>query len=166
MTRRVEVHAAAGIDSQPTFTFTLDMRYVGQAFEVQVPIDPDALERLGADDLAGLFAKVHILGYGFGGTVYGACEIMSFRVGALAPPSELPALREAGSSSTGTACEIFDQDEWHDGRLARFARIDIAGGLSGPALVEGANSTIFIPRSWNATMDSHYNFVIETMDES
>ncbi|MHA1108110.1 MAG: hydantoinase/oxoprolinase family protein, partial [Alphaproteobacteria bacterium] len=187
MTRRVEVNAtapervreiyremaarardgfaAAGIDSQPNFTFTLDMRYVGQAFEVQVPLDPDALEHLSADDLAARFAEVHIQGYGFGGTDYGACEIMSFRVGALAPPSELPALREAESSGTGTACKIFDQDEWHDGGLARRARIDVDGSLSGPALVEGANSTIFIPRGWRATMDSHYNLVIESADE-
>ena len=156
--------AAAGIDAEPAITFTLEMRYVGQAFEVQVPLESDALEGLNADDLAARFAAVHIQGYGFGGAGYGACEIMSFRVGALAPPGELPALREAKSSQTGAACKIFDGGEWRCGALAQRAGIRNAGGQPGPALVEDATSTAFIPGGWHATIDLHDNLVIERLD--
>jgi N-methylhydantoinase A len=154
--------AAAGIEDAPRFTFTLEMRYVGQAFEVQVPLDPGALDRLDAGDLAARFAAVHIQGYGFGGVDYGACEIMSFRIGALASPGALPALREEESGGGGgAACDIFDEGEWREGALTRRAGIRAAGGLSGPALVEDATSTTFIPEGWRATMDAHDNLVIE-----
>jgi N-methylhydantoinase A len=156
--------AAAGIDAEPAITFTLEMRYVGQAFEVQVPLESEALEGLRADDLAARFADVHIQGYGFGGADYGACEIMSFRVGALAPPGELPALREAEPSQTGAACKIFDGGEWRCGALAQRAGIRNAGGQPGPALVEDATSTAFIPGGWHATIDLHDNLVIERLD--
>ncbi len=161
MTARAKAaFTAAGIDGAPNFTFTLEMRYVGQAFEVQVPLDPDALDNLDADDLAARFAAVHIQGYGFGGADYGECEIMSFRIGALAPPSELPALVEEEAGGTGTACKIFDDGVWRDSALARRADIREAGGIIGPALVEDATSTTFIPTGWHATIDAHENLVI------
>jgi N-methylhydantoinase A len=156
--------AAAGIDAEPAITFTLEMRYVGQAFEVQVPLESEALEGLRADDLAARFADVHIQGYGFGGADYGACGIMSFRDGALAPSGELPALREAEPSQTGAACKIFDGGEWRCGALAQRAGIRNAGGQPGPALVEDATSTAFIPGGWHATIDLHDNLVIERLD--
>jgi len=158
--------AAAGIEDAPQFTFTLEMRYVGQAFEVRVPLDSAALDGLSAADLAARFAAVHIQGYGFGGADYGACEIMSFRIGALAPPGDLPALREEESSATGTSCQIFDEGEWRDGALARRADIRAAGGLAGPALVEDATSTTFIPKGWHAVIDTHDNLVIERVDQA
>jgi N-methylhydantoinase A len=89
---------------------------------------------------------------------------MTFRVGALAPPGELPALREAKSSQTGAACKIFDGGEWRCGALAQRAGIRNAGGQPGPALVEDATSTAFIPGGWHATIDLHDNLVIERLD--
>jgi N-methylhydantoinase A len=162
--RACAAFVTAGIDAQPTITFTLEMRYVGQAFEVQVPLEHAALAQLSAEDLSARFATVHLQGYGFGGPDYGACEIISFRVGALAPPGDMPALREKEAGAHCAPCQIFDEGEWRDGALAGRAVIRAAGGQAGPALVEDATSTTFIPGGWHATIDIHDNLVIERLD--
>jgi N-methylhydantoinase A/oxoprolinase/acetone carboxylase beta subunit len=48
--------------------------------------------------------------------------------------------------------------------LAQRAGIRNAGGQPGPALVEDATSTAFIPGGWHATIDLHDNLVIERLD--
>ncbi|GIT15384.1 MAG: hypothetical protein CM1200mP36_11400 [Gammaproteobacteria bacterium] len=62
------------------FTLTLEMRFVGQAFEVPVNIDPTALDRLSVDDLLAAFADAHQRMYFHGGASRNPVEIVSFRL--------------------------------------------------------------------------------------
>ncbi len=152
------------IDAKPRFAPTLEMRYVGQAFEIQVALDPERLDVLTADELSARFADAHIQLFGFGGADFGPCEIVSFRIGALAPPSELPALLEDDTVNHDADARIFDNGEWRDCALTGRAGIRTTGGLSGPALIEDATSTAYIPAGWHATVDSHDNLIIRKGD--
>lgn len=156
--------AAFEIDDEPHFATTLEMRYVGQAFEIQVALDHDDLETLTANDLSARFAEAHIQLFGFGGADFGPCEIVSFRIGALAPPSDLPALREEDSLSHDADAKVFDDGEWRACALTGRAGIRTAGGIAGPVLIEDTTSTAYVPLGWHATVDTHDNLIIRKGD--
>ncbi|NKB56266.1 MAG: hydantoinase/oxoprolinase family protein [Alphaproteobacteria bacterium] len=159
-----EAFAEFEIDAEPRFAPTLEMRYVGQAFEIQVALHHDSLDTLTAEELAARFAEAHIQLFGFGGADFGPCEIVSFRIGALAPPSDLPALREEDSLDHGADARIYDNGDWRDCILIGRTGIRDAGSVSGPALVEDATSTAYVPPDWRATIDSHDNLIIRKGD--
>lgn len=148
------------IDAEPDFDLTLEMRYVGQAFEIQVAVESGTLGALTDRDLATRFAEAHIRHFGFGGADFGPCEIVSFRLGALAPPSELPALREEDSLSHDAEAQVYDAGARRPCALAGRTEIRSAGGIDGPALVEDATSTAYIPANWHATVDEHDNLIV------
>jgi N-methylhydantoinase A len=152
------------INAEPRFAPTLEMRYVGQAFEIQVALDAETLESLSAKELSARFAEAHIQLFGFGGADFGPCEIVSFRIGALAPPSDLPALREEDTINHGSDSRIFDGGDWRDCMLSGRASIRAAGGIAGPALIEDATSTAYIPPGWRGTVDSNDNLIIRKED--
>ncbi len=155
-----DAFAAYDIEAEPVFAPTLEMRYVGQAFEIQVPLDFTRLDRLTAHDIATLFAEAHLRLFGFGGADFGPCEIVSFRIGALAPPSQLPALREEDTVGRGADTKVYDNGDWRECGLRGRSDIRAAGEIAGPLLIEDATSTAYVPQGWCASVDSHDNLVI------
>ena len=158
--RAREAFAAYDIEADPSFDPTLEMRYVGQAFEIQISLDADMLESLKTQDIVSKFAEAHLRLFGFGGTNFGPCEIVSFRIGALAPPSELPALRAEDTITRGATTQVYDNGAWRDCALRGRNDIQATGETAGPLLIEDATSTAFIPQGWRATVDSHDNLII------
>jgi len=158
--RAREAFAAYDIEADPSFDPTLEMRYVGQAFEIQISLDADMLESLKTQDIVSKFAEAHLRLFGFGGTNFGPCEIVSFRIGALAPPSELPALRSEDTITRGATTQVYDNGAWRDCALRGRNDIQATGETAGPLLIEDATSTAFIPQGWRATVDSHDNLII------
>ena len=159
-TRAREAFTAYDIEAEPAFAPTLEMRYVGQAFEIQVALDADALDRLTTQDIVSRFADAHLRLFGFGGTDFGLCEIVSFRIGALAPPSELPALREEDTAHRDSDTRVYDSGEWRQCGLRGRNDIRAAGKVTGPLLIEDATSTAYVPQGWCASVDSHDNLII------
>ncbi len=158
--RARKAFVAYDIEAEPVFESTLEMRYVGQAFEIQVPLDAAALDSLTTQELAARFAEAHIRLFGFGGAEFGPCEIVSFRIGALAPPSQMPALREEDTVIRGADTKIFDDGAWRDCALRGRNDIRAAGELAGPLLIEDATSTAYVPQGWRASVDSYDNLII------
>ena len=67
------------------YTHTLDMRFVGQAFEVGIEIPADKLSSLDARYLSGLFADAHHRTFMHGANLDRPVEIVTLRVGATLP---------------------------------------------------------------------------------
>jgi len=158
--RARKAFTAYDIQAEPAFAPTLEMRYVGQAFEIQVALDAENLDRLTTQDIVSRFAEAHLRLFGFGGTDFGPCEIVSFRIGALAPPSELPALREEDTVRRDADTRVYDGGEWRQCGLRGRNDIRAAGEISGPLLIEDATSTAYVPQGWRASVDSHDNLII------
>lgn len=158
--RAREAFTAYDIEAEPAFAPTLEMRYVGQAFEIQVPLDSDTLDDLTMQEIVSRFAEAHLRLFGFGGTDFGPCEIVTFRIGALAPPSELPALREEDTVPRNADTRVYDNGEWRQCALRGRNDIRIAGEIAGPLLIEDATSTAYVPLGWRASVDSHDNLII------
>ncbi|MBL6951094.1 MAG: hydantoinase/oxoprolinase family protein [Alphaproteobacteria bacterium] len=157
---------ALGVPGELAISYSLDMRFIGQAFEIAVDIDGDALPNLDADDLLGLFNEAHNRVFAFGESGLNRAEIVSFRLGASAPPEVMPALNE-GMDDTALRSEsqIFDRGEWRKCLLLSRAAIAAeAAGIPGPALVEDGTSTIFVPHDWTATVDDQDNILLKWKD--
>lgn len=90
--RAIERFVLMGLGSRPRISFFADMRFVGQAFEVAVPIDPPS--GLTAGGLRTLFADEHHRVFMHGGDASRPIEIVAFRLGVSAPLEDVPALKE------------------------------------------------------------------------
>ena len=97
------------------YTHTLDMRFVGQAFEVGVEIPADRLGSLDAAYLAELFADAHHRTFMHGATLDRPVEIVTLRVGATLPIGAAPRLdREMLAARAPEAAKIFHGEAWID----------------------------------------------------
>ena len=151
-----------GVTGKLHFTRSLDMRFIGQAFEITVDIEGHTLTDLDADGLLALFNEAHNRVFSFGESGLHRAEIVSFRLGASVPPDLVPALNKGiGDHVTRGQARIFDQGKWRDCLLLSRAAIrEEIVGISGPALVEDGTSTIYVPHSWSATVDDQDNILL------
>jgi N-methylhydantoinase A len=153
--------AAQGLEGEPQVEVALDMRYVGQAFEVSVPVHA-ALDTLSFANLSAAFAKSHHQIFEFSKGPDAAVEIVSYRVGLrlgspnfaidpscapLAPDSEDDwVIHERGQTYT---CTVIQAETLGDIRT------------QGPMLIEEGTTTIFVPTGWSARRDPHANVILE-----
>ncbi len=144
------------------FHVEADMRYVGQAYELTVPVtwsDPAAL--LAEAERA--FHDEHRRTYGHASTD-DAVELVNLRVTGLrgdsgnrrfSPPSLAPSIREARSRMV-----YFDsaRRRLETSILERASLLQ--GARSGPLIVEEYDSTTVVPPGWTASLDRFANIVI------
>ena len=110
------------------YTHTLDMRFVGQAFEVGVEIPADRLGSLDAAYLAELFADAHHRTFMHGATLDRPVEIVTLRVGATLPIGAAPRLdRETLAARAPEQAKIF-----HGEALDRLRPLHGRGADRGP----------------------------------
>jgi N-methylhydantoinase A len=143
------------------YTHTLDMRFVGQAFEVGVEIPADRLGSLDAAYLAGLFADAHHRTFMHGATLDRPVEIVTLRVGATLPIGGAPKLdREKLAARAPEQAKIFHGEAWLD--CDRHTAEALAAGqqIVGPAVIEGYTATTWVPPGWTAGLDAADNLIL------
>ncbi|WIM10444.1 hydantoinase/oxoprolinase family protein [Enhydrobacter sp.] len=143
------------------YTHTLDMRFVGQAFEVGVEIPAGRLGSLDAAYLAGLFTDAHHRTFMHGATLERPVEIVTLRVGATLPIGTAPTLdREAAAARRPERTRIFHGEAWIE--CTRYTAEALARGqrLEGPAVIEGHTATTWVPGGWTATLDTADNLML------
>src|SRR5712671_4993733 len=143
------------------YTHTLDMRFVGQAFEVGVEIPADRLSSLDAAYLAELFADAHHRTFMHGATLDRPVEIVTLRVGATLPIGAAPRLdRETLANRAPEAAKIFQGEAWID--CARYTSEALTAGqkITGPAVIEGYTATTWVPPGWTAELDPADNMIL------
>jgi N-methylhydantoinase A len=143
------------------YTHTLDMRFVGQAFEVGVEIPAERLGTLDAAYLAELFADAHHRTFMHGATLDRPVEIVTLRVGATLPIGGAPRLdREALAARAPEQAKIFHDEAWLD--CARHTAEALTAGqkIAGPAVIEGHTATTWVPPGWGAELDAQDNLIL------
>jgi N-methylhydantoinase A len=150
------------IGAAPRFTHWLDMRFVGQAFEVAVPLAAADLPTLTATRLLDRFREAHHQVFEFGDSGQDRAEIVSFRVGAAASPGPIPSLPE---QREGPAPErmvtLFDRGGETECRLLVRSALPVGRTISGPLLVDDTTATIYVPQGWQGERDAHDNLVLQ-----
>ncbi|GAA4309655.1 hydantoinase/oxoprolinase family protein [Klenkia terrae] len=170
---RLEEQAATALDGEgfaradQRMQRTADLRYVGQAFEVRVPVGDGPLDDGALDDVATAFHAAHrqLYGYDFAADPRQAVEWVNLRVSGIGPirRPDLVALPDrtegtVADAVTGTRPVFFD--DWTETPL--YARTQLQPGdvVVGPAVVEEFGSTVPVHPGFTATVDSYSNLLL------
>jgi N-methylhydantoinase A len=152
---------AMGLDGALSFELTAEMRFVGQAFEIPVEIDPARLAGLRPSDLSEEFAAAHRRIYFHGGEPGRKVEIVGLRFGVRRRLDSLPDFRERASRLAhpgevevwtpkgAVATSLVDADTLGPGRA-----------IEGAAMIEGYSSTLWVPPGWRAERDGPGNIIM------
>jgi N-methylhydantoinase A len=147
-----------GLHKPFDYTLSADMRFVGQAFEVAVDLDPARLPSLTAGNLADQFAAAHYRLYRHGGDPGRRVEIVGLRFGIRRRLDALPDFVERPITLKGpTEAPIRIADRTVQARLLTVASLRPGDTIAGPALLESYSSTTWVPPSWHATRDNSGN---------
>ena len=155
-------------DDTRTVTYTADMRYRGQGYEIPVAIDPAEIRADGVDGLEERFNGLHEQLYGF--RMHGtATEIVNLRsVGfGTVPKPELP-VGEPGDADAVAAVadehQVWFGGEQHATRIYDRARLQPGMSFAGPAIVTEFDSTTVVLPGYSAAVDVNFNLLITPND--
>jgi len=150
-----------GIDGDVEYDRALEMRYVGQAFEVTVPLSESDAGGMTAERLSALFGEEHHRIFEFSKPPNDPVEIVSFRVGAKVAPSAIPNLGDgfAATAEDGIDIDMLDRGERLTCRVLPRSAVP-STAMSGPLLIEDGTSTIYAPPGWMTATDPHGNIVM------
>ena len=143
------------------YTHTLDMRFVGQAFEVGVEIPPDKATNLDAKYIAELFADAHHRTFMHGATLDRPVEIVTLRVGATLPIGAAPKLDRETLERAPESTRIFHGDGWIDCTRHTAEALKAGQKIEGPSVIEGYTATTWVPPGWTATLDQSDNLILQ-----
>lgn len=143
------------------YSYTAELRFVGQAFEVPVDLPPERLDNLTEKELIDMFEEVHqrLFYHGIGANK--PIEIVAFRVGATLPLKSVPPmtpLPQAGGD--GHCYPLFEGGDWTDCQHVGSGAVEAGLSLKGPAVIEDSTTTILVPGGWTARVDNHSNIIM------
>jgi N-methylhydantoinase A len=156
---------ALGLGAGIRFTHSLDMRYVGQAFEVPVELTAADLTDLSSRRLLDLFNEAHHRVFAFDDSRVNAAEIISYRLGAAVSPGAIPVLTDDATAPVDGETTIVDRGDRLRCRLLNRRAVAGAGLVRGPALVEDTTSTAYLPAGWTARLDPNHNLIMTRGNE-
>lgn len=163
--RAVARARALGLEGELSLELTADMRFVGQAFEVPVPLPVDALDALSAAELRRRFGEAHQKMYHFGTAADRPVEIVSFRLGLIAPLGDPPPLAEpAAEGGAEREISLFTDRAWRRSIVLPRGAMALGQVITGPALLDDATSTLLVPEGWTARRDEADNLVLTRED--
>jgi len=155
--------AELGLTGEPVINVVLEMRYVGQAFEIPVLLGGPA-EALDLSALRHAFNDAHRRVFEFDKGGHGECEVVSFRVSGAITPGNVPAMRIETIESVSQQVEIV---EYERRKLCdRMQRAALTSAVEGPALIEDKTSTLYLPDGWTACHDRHANLMLCRSDHA
>jgi N-methylhydantoinase A len=135
----------------------LDMRYIGQAYELTVPA-------LG--DFARAFHRAHEQRYGYSDAAR-PVEVVNvrLRMAGLAPKPGLPRSRPRGANPRAALMD--PRRAWFRGRafeapLYRRESLRAGNRFRGPAVVTEYSATTLVPPAWGARVDAYENLILES----
>jgi N-methylhydantoinase A/oxoprolinase/acetone carboxylase beta subunit len=139
------------------------MRFVGQAFELDVAMPVESLPSLTEQALRDAFLAAHEQVYfSRGGAAGKPLEIVGFRLGASAPEMlETPRRTLASDDRPLATTPIYEWRERRDCTVATRGQLAAHGELAGPLLVEDETATIHVPPGWAARNDAAGNLILE-----
>lgn len=148
-----------GVDGELRVTRALDLRYVGQSYEITVPLTPHV-------DAREAFHAAHARAFGHADPV-APTEIVTARVRLVAPTPPIPLPRVATAS--GEVTRLGTQrawcataGDWVDADVIDRATLGAGHGLRGPAIIVELTSTTWIPRGVTCRVDDFGNLLLDT----
>lgn len=149
--------AAMGFSREPAFTFAMDMRFVGQAFELHIPVR--SVADLNEDEVRDAFQTAHHKAFGHSLGAKRPVEIVVYRVTGALSEGEPPRLRFATTQKTQPrTLPLFVDRQWRDCTHMTDGSLVQGEELHGPVVISGGTSTVYIPAGWKGMLDAFDNF--------
>jgi N-methylhydantoinase A len=144
------------------FDTRLDMRYVGQAFELSVPFADDCRSMA---DVEAAFRDVYDRRYAH--ATDDPAEIVSFRLSAYGAVDKPRLPRRERATGSIAAARRGEREVAFDARFVStpvFARdlLPVDAVVTGPALIEEEGTTTVVPPGFRAWPDQHGNLLLES----
>ncbi len=138
----------------------LDMRYVGQAFELPVPLPPDAQDMAAVD---AAFHRAYERRYAF--VTDDPAEIVAFRLTAFGTRAKPPLRAERAPAATPAGARTAVREVAFDGAFRPTpvydrARLPADAALDGPALIDEPGATTLVPPGFAVRVDGTGNLVL------
>ena len=156
-----------GIQTNKKIETSLEMRYVGQAFEVPVKLTETDVRNISLTLLQKRFTEAHHKIFEFSKPEGDPVEIISIRVGAGEKTPEFAVQHD--NEDIDIDPNISKVDIVERGILSEtttLSRTDLTGRtVSGPVLVRDESSTVYVPFGWQVRLDDFYNIVLERGSE-
>ena len=166
--RELESRASSWIRSEGdilgevSFDGALDMRYSGQAFDLQVPI-PDGLRtQPDLDAIAELFHREHERIYSFRDPE-SSVEVSTERVRVTGriPPLEFPTVPERGPAEPFDTRRVHVAGRRLDAPVYLRRKLGRGAAISGPAIIEQEDCTVWVLPDWHAAVDRIGSILIQ-----
>jgi N-methylhydantoinase A len=133
--------------------FSVDMRYLGQAFELNVPLELELLNK-GVERVIAAFHKVHEVRYGHC-SEKDEVELVNYRLDVAVAQKDIhvhTSIPMAGEPKADTD-RIFIGNQWQECLFYNRSSLPAGFQINGPSVVEEDSSTTLIPPGWNAKID-------------
>jgi N-methylhydantoinase A len=140
------------------FEARLDMRYVGQAFELSVTM-PDGARDMAEIDEA--FLKAYAKRYSYAQP--GAAEIVTFRLSAYGEVAKpvLPKLSTGGTPVPSGERQVAFDGAFRATPIFERTRLAAGAAIEGPAIIEEPGASTLVPPGFRMTPDEFGNLVLE-----
>jgi N-methylhydantoinase A len=146
-----------------------DFRFLGQVYEVSVPLPSRDFTAQDGPALAEDFPRIYERNYGEGTAWEGSPVVMMNLSIKATNRRAKPAARFSELTGSGTAPEphshrdVFLPIERRQASVPVFADSSLAPGISltGPAILDLGDTTVYVPEGAHVTRDEHFNFLLD-----
>ncbi len=152
-----------GITEKPNITRSVDIRYLGQNFELEVPISNDKLNKELFNECINSFHLEHerLYNYSLKGE---ECEILNLNISASLDSANfvLPKIAKSAKPNPIGHTDVF-LDENEKTKVPLFNRSELGAGteINGPAIIGQLDTTTLLPNNTNAIVDEYGNLEIK-----
>jgi N-methylhydantoinase A len=158
--------AAGSLDmGEATIAWEVSVRFLGQAFEITLPVDD--IENLDLGKLHADFPSVYEKTYGEGTAWQGSPVILANLILNLSIPRRSPEFAAPPSSESGESNPMAQravlQDDGSYEQIPVYEGFTFAEGskISGQAIIDEHDTTLFIPTGWTCERDRFSNYVLK-----
>jgi N-methylhydantoinase A len=154
---RLEADGIAAADRQ--FDLSADLRYRGQAFELNVPWGDTPIDESGIGEICLRFHAQHAQRFSYANPE-DAVELVTLRLAAIGrmvrPQISTAELSSAGGAAAGRR-RVYVDGQWRDVAVWRRDAITASLEISGPAIVDEDYTAIFVAPGWSLALgrDGH-----------
>lgn len=154
--------AREGVQVERLFVLrSADMCYVGQSFELTVPI-PVETDDFTTDDLAAWFHAHHrkVYGHADADAPVRLIDVRTQIVGEM-PKPEVRRIEAGPTEGEASAPwrKVFDRGAEHDVVVVHRATLEPGRKIAGPLIVEQYDTTIYVPDGFMVTIDERLNLI-------
>ncbi len=152
-----------GFAGEPEVERAINMRYFGQNYEHEVPIDGGDLDDAALERAFRRFDELHAERYGYA-IQREVIELVSFKVSVIGerPPLDFTRAKGAGGFARSERQVYVRGHGWVDALVAHRVSLEPGERVAGPAVIEEEGSTLFVEPGMTLERTAQGALVIET----